>query len=247
MRLKRFIVKELSSDPVHVSGDEASHALRVLRMGIGDHVILFDGYGREAQGRIVSASADAFEATKIGPVYERRSVDVPLILAVACPKGERADWLIEKCAELGIAAVRFLETRRGQVQPGEGKLTRLRRKAAEAAKQAGHARLMDVEGPITIHDAIGREPLAERLVLYGDPSIETFTLLDAVAERRASGMALTEALIVIGPEGGLTDEERAAIECTGGRAVRLADSVLRVETAAVAAAAVWACFHLHTP
>ncbi len=243
MRLRRFLVNELSSEPVHVTGDEASHALRVLRMGIGDHVILFDGSGREAGGRIVSVSTDAFEAVKTGPIHERRSDDVPLALAVACPKGERADWLVEKCAELGIAAVQFIETQRGQVQPGAGKLTRWRRKAAEAAKQAGHARLMEIEGPIAIQAAIGGEPQAERLVLYGDASTESGTLFDALADWRASGVRCSEALIIIGPEGGLTDNERATIEGAGGRAVRLADSVLRVETAAVAAAAIWACFH----
>ncbi len=270
MRLPRFSVGNLEDRRIRVEGVTAHHALHVLRLGVGSEVSLFDERGRQAHARIVAVRGGAFEAERVGAIRDPSGSELRLTIAAAAPKGERADWLVEKCAELGVAALWWLTTRRGVVWPGEGKLERWRRKAAAAARQAGHARVMEIAAPRSIEE-IAREPGQGVRVFYGVPTypaeeqassgvegtqavgsdsarrapaagaIRTPSLNAALSEMEESRSA-SAYLIFIGPEGGFTDEECAAIEGFGGRAVCLGDAVLRVETAAVAAAAVWACW-----
>lgn len=241
MRRRRFKVEALTERVIAVTGREAVHALRVLRLAVGDPVVLFDGGGREVDGRIRAISREGFEVEPTGIVREGGMKRSSLTIAAATPKGQRADWLVEKCAELGVSALWLLETARGPVIPGAGKLDRWRRKAVAAAKQAGHARVMSVEPPRPIGSLV---ELSKTFVsvFYGDLSIEAAPLMDTLrvkgAEKEFS--ARHEILIFIGPEGGFTAEECAEIEKLGGRPVCLGDATLRVETAAIAAAAIWA-------
>ena len=160
-----------------------------------------------------------------------------LVLAVATPKGSRADWLVEKCAELGVGALWLLRAERGPVAPGPGKVERWRRKAVEAAKQAGQQVVMTVEPPRTVAETLTASAGLE--VLYGHPSPTSVSLLRTIGQRRSAAAAAEPLVIFIGPEGGFTDEECGTIEAAGGVAVSLGESILRVETAAIAAAAVW--------
>jgi len=229
-------VDDVSGPSLSVAGPEADHALRVLRLRVGDDVVLFDGRGREVEGRIREASSHSFEVETVGPV---RRVSMPtvgsLTLAVATPKASRADWLVEKCAELGVEALWFLRTSRASVVPGDGKLQRWRRKAVEAAKQAGAARVMTVEAPRSLVVVAGLLD-GSASVLYADPSAATTPLLEVLPTA-----CDRDTVLFVGPEGGFTAEEIACIEHAGGRGVLLGTLTLRVETAAIAAAAIWAC------
>lgn len=237
MRTRRFHLTSIEPGIRRVDGAEAEHALRVLRLKTGDRVLLFDGHGIEADGEIV-ATQDAWFEVQVSNL--RSGVEpgrIALILAVAAPKGERADWLVEKCAEFGVSAVRWIETRRGQVIPGAGKLERWRRKAVEAAKQAGHAVLMDVAGPMPIESVVASQS-PDRVFLYCDPDLQT-PLIDRAREIRSMHPAPSAVVIFVGPEGGFTPEEVTCLQSAGAMGVRLCDSILRIETAAVAAAAIW--------
>lgn len=237
---RRFKAEDLSGPVVRVSGGEAVHAVRVLRLNIGADVVLFDGHGHEAIGRICSVGPSYFEVE----VARRRDIDPELtpsaVLAVAAPKGNRADWLVEKCAELGVRALWLLRSQRAEVLPREGKLARLRRKAIQAAKQAGHATTMTIEPPRAIAEIAAAAGGGR--IYYGDPNRSELTLHEALRDIPAEHRPHAAVLIFIGPEGGFTDDECAAIEQAGGRAVRLCDAILRVETAAVAAASIWAAW-----
>ncbi len=266
MRQRRFKVEALSGPAISVTGQEANHALRVLRLGVGNAVVLFDGGGREVDGRIRSISREGFEVEPTGTIRESKARRTRLTIATATPKGQRADWLVEKCAELGVSALWLLETERGPVIPGTGKLDRWRRKAVAAAKQAGHARVMSVEEPRPI-GALGEVSKTFVSVFHGDPSANATPLMDALRARtkKSCGTGFQpvhdtgcdpesgnvdgaengfstqhEILIFIGPEGGFTAEECAEIEKLGGRPVSLGDATLRIETAAIAAAVIWA-------
>jgi 16S rRNA (uracil1498-N3)-methyltransferase len=231
MAIRRFRVDHLGADSVRLGETEAHHAVGVLRLAVGDEVIVFDGRGLEANGRIVEIrSGDVIIA-----VDQARQIPLPvknLTLAVATPKGERADWMVEKCAELGVTRLIPLRTERGQVSPGKAKLDRWRRKADEAAKQSSQARTLLVEDEMTIPSLLST---VHGSVLFGDRDAEQ-ALLDALKSTDQQ----KDAVLLIGPEGGFTDGETSAMKAAGGRPIRLAESILRVETAAVAAASVWA-------
>ncbi len=117
MRTRRFKVEDLSGPLVRVGGSEAEHGLRVLRLGVGAEVVLFDGRGGEVVGRICSVGRLQFEVqvTRREEVDPERGPEVRL--AVAVPKGNRADLLIEKCAELGVCGLYLLRSQRGEVLP----------------------------------------------------------------------------------------------------------------------------------
>lgn len=237
MKRRRFQVEQLAEGSQTVTGKEAEHAIRVLRLGPGDGIILFDGDGREVEGAIESVGQGRFDVRTTGPIRDLQRTGMRLVLAVATPKGDRADWLVEKSAELGVQAVRWISTQRGQVAPGLGKMSRWRRKAGEAAKQAGHARVMEVDGPMSIDEAIAEGAS----VLFGDFSTESRSLIDLIRELNTAVTPPRETVVFIGPEGGFTESELAMLTEKGGIGIRLADSILRIETAAVSAAAIWAC------
>lgn len=231
MSTRRFSVENLTADLLRVTGDQAHHALRVLRLRPGAEVALFDGRGGEATGRILEIADEEL----IVEVLTRREVTlsrVGLTLAVATPKGERADWMIEKCAELGVRTLIPLICERGQVVPGEAKIDRWKRKAIEAAKQSGQAHALSMEPATTLAQAVG---LRDENILYGDPNARR-----TLAATLQSFSMPCDTRILIGPEGGFTEAEVALIVAGSGMPVRLAAGTLRVETAAVAAASVWA-------
>lgn len=235
MRRRAFKVDDLGGDRVILRGDAAHHALHVLRLSVGDAITLFDGRGQRATARIVHVSADEFAAEVLD-----RTVDEStrvLIIATAIPKGERADWLVEKCAELGVAELVPLLCERGQVSPGAGKLARWRRKADEAARQSGQSRSMTIREPMMLADALAFCARDGR-VWYGAPGAAR-TLAEVIGETPAGGAASRGAAIWIGPEGGFSPGEVTLLEQSGGQSFSLGGTILRVETAAVAAAAVW--------
>lgn len=238
MATRRFRVEDVSPPSITVGGEEAVHALRVLRLGVGSEVVLFDGRGGEVQGTIRRADRTQFEVE----VTRREEIDrgeaSSLVLAVATPKGRRGDWLVEKCAEFGVRALWPLRTRRGEVEPGEAKLDRWRRKAIEAAKQSRQSVAMTIEPTRALSDLRGA--VAGRCLFVGDAAGSKETFSEALSGLPPAGPGGREILMVVGPEGGFTASEQADLGAIGCRAVGLGGTILRVETAAIAAAAVWA-------
>ncbi len=237
MAKRRFHVPRIAGDSISLSGDQARHALRVLRMGVGDTVTLFDDLGVEADGTIRAATARSLVIEIARQRTTARDRMHELTLAVAPPKGNRADWLVEKCAELGVASLVWLTTQRGEQVPGPGKYARWRRKAVEAAKQSGQSSVMAIEVSTPI-----AEVLADRqgaAVWFGDPADGVPTLSERLAGVSCRSGDEARSIIIVGPEGGLTSEEIEAIRRAHGLPFRLSDAILRIETAAIASASIW--------
>lgn len=217
----------LCSGDAEILGEEAAHGLRVLRLRLGETLRVADGAGRAAEA--VVTTADRRLCVRIGPVDELPPDRLAgLTIAVAPPKGDRWTDLVRGLTELGVGAILPLQCRRGERQPAN--LDRARRVAAEALKQCRRHCLPRIGPPVDI----------PALALAGGRVI----LCDPAGGPPAPG-APGPATIVVGPEGGLDADEVAALVAIGAERVRLAGPVLRIETAALAAAAVWAATWEH--
>jgi 16S rRNA (uracil1498-N3)-methyltransferase len=226
---ERFYINcELGLGPVLLSGAEAHHLATVCRLRAGDRVCLFNGDGGEYPAVVRSVARRRVELEVQGSESPPRELPFHLRAAVSLPKGDRAQFLIEKLTELGVAAFVPLSTERSVVHPREGKLDRLQRHVIEASKQCGRNVLMQIQ-PVTDWPTLCRQPeLPPRRFLAHPGGTGESGLF--VPGNGANG---TDAVFAVGPEGGFTDGEVAQAREAGWRIVDLGPRILRVETAAI--------------
>lgn len=234
----RFYCPNLAASPALIEGDQLHHLRTVRRLGAGDEVELFDGRGRWALCRLTSLTRRLAEAEIV------RTRDEPppasrLTVATAVAKAGRMDTLIEKVTELGATAVWPLDCRYSSVaDSGQGKQESWHRRAVEACKQCGRLHVPPIEPPMSLEAAVAAARASGAVVLLADPSAEALRPAEALADV----VPTTELVGFVGPEGGFTDQERQCIMGVGARVLRLAPAVLRIETAAIALAAVVAAW-----
>jgi 16S rRNA (uracil1498-N3)-methyltransferase len=235
----RFFTEDISAPSVTLAGEEALHAVRVLRLHAGAEVELFDGQGGLATGRIVETGR-----RQVVVEIERRSSTPrprPIVhLGFAAPKGRRLDWLLEKAAELGAASLQAVIFQRSVAGGGEFSDAKRRRwfeHCLAAAKQCGLDWLPEMRPPVPLADFLVHR--GGELCILGQAGPDAARLIDVLA-RRKDKQAIR---LLVGPEGGLTDPELAAVSGEGFLPVRLGRTTLRIETAAVAllAAIIAAC------
>lgn len=237
--MNRFYLPEIPEAPgaeANLPPEEAHHLARVKRIGAGERVLVFDGEGREAEAEVVAVRRGGGEVRVriVGAVAAARELAVRIILGVAPPRGKRMQVLLEKATELGAAAILPLVTARSVVDVrGRDEMPeKWRRTTIEAAKQSGVRRVPAIRAPLPLEAALS-EPADVRLLLHPGPGaapIRDF-FPPAGSTRPAS------ALVLVGPEGGFTEDEVARARAAGLAIARLGPTVLRVETAAIAAVA----------
>lgn len=225
----------MPSVTVELEGSEAHHLLHVLRAKVGDRIGLFNGQGDEAIAEIVEVRKRSVQL-RINDCWTTPRDTSELILATALPKGDRADWLIEKATELGASRIIPLRTARSVVEPRESKLHRLEQIAVAACKQSGRSRLPRLDSLTPLSDVLREfsQTSASRLLL-ADPRAE-----QSLGEFLKSHNDLPTTIVaLIGPEGGFTSEEHAAALASDAISVRLGANILRIETAALAISTAW--------
>jgi 16S rRNA (uracil1498-N3)-methyltransferase len=234
---RRIHVRQLQTDrPLALEPSEAHHARDVLRLTDGAPVEVFDDSGAVGRGVLILSGMQAFVRVEADGLVPRQAGGVSLVIAAAVPKGDRADWMVEKLSELGVTEFLPLAAARSVVLPeGRGKRDRWVRIAIEAAKQSRRVGVMRIAELTRVEDAIARAAGAGWFLSTEEP--HATPIADAFS-RRPQGQCLTA---FIGPEGGWTVQERERFAAAGATPVRLTSTVLRVETAAVTAAAVVAC------
>ena len=223
-----FLTDAPRSGRAVLAGDEARHLARVVRARIGDEVVVFDGHGTEWPARVVELGRDTV-ALEVGPPRSTPPATRPRVtLAVALPKGERQKWLVEKLTELGVDRLVPLVTERGVAEATPAALERLGRGVIEACKQCGRNTLMEIGAPTEPAAACAAVPAGGSVILCDPrgPSLAWESL-----------RAVAAVVVLVGPEGGFTPEEIAAAAAAGAERAGLGPHVLRIETAAVAAAA----------
>jgi 16S rRNA (uracil1498-N3)-methyltransferase len=201
------------------------HHLRVRRARDRESVEILDGAGLSGTGRLIRTGSQWLVEVRTA---ERRGPPPETVLAVAAGDRERFSWMVEKSVELGITRIIPLETARSATVASRLKdvhLRRLRRLALEATKQCGATWAPSVDEPVPLAEFVQR------------PFTGTLWLADPTGVSAPTALDHSPLTVVIGPEGGFTESERAALGAAGYQPVALGSHTLRFETAALAAAA----------
>lgn len=223
-----FTLDPLAPGEFTLSGADAHHLAAVRRFAPGDAVVLFNGDGAEYPAEVVAVGKKQVTLTILRRDEVSREVPFPVVVASALPKGDRADYLIEKLVEVGATRFVPLVTERSVVIPKESTVAKLERGVIEASKQCGRNVLMAVEPACKFAEFVRRTDLPPlRLALHTSDGV-------APPKPNPAGVAFA-----VGPEGGFTPDEVADAASNGWRVASFGPRVLRVETAAVVAAA-WA-------
>jgi 16S rRNA (uracil1498-N3)-methyltransferase len=217
---------------VEVTGDEAHHAVAVRRLRVGESVVLTDGAGTAVTAEVASTGKRVFAAT-VTRVTTTAPAEPAVVVVQALPKGERGELAVEVLTEVGVAGiVPWAAARSVAVWKGERaakSLAKWRSTAREAAKQARRSWFPEVAELATTPDLAALVAEADLAVVLHEEASVPLAGLDVPAAGRI--------VVVVGPEGGLTDEEVATLVAAGATAVRLGSEVLRTSTAGVAAVA----------
>lgn len=215
---------------VSVEGDEAHHAVAVRRLRVGESVVLTDGRGSTVVGEVASTGKRVFEVTATS-VSSSPAPEPALTVVQAIPKGDRGELAVEVLTEVGVAQiVPWSAARCVAVWKGERaakSLSRWRSTAREAAKQSRRPWFPEVAEVASTADVMAQVSGADLAVVLHEEASESLASLSVPAAGRV--------VVVVGPEGGLTDDEVAALTDAGAHAVRLGPEVLRTSTAGVAA------------
>jgi 16S rRNA (uracil1498-N3)-methyltransferase len=223
---------------VTLSAEETRHARDVLRLQTGDEVFVFDGVGREFHCAVQTIKRDSIELSVLVEVEPARPESpLTLTLAIALLKGEKFDLVIQKATELGVKRIVPLITDRADIrlrndEDAQKRVTRWRRIALEASKQAGRAYVPDIAAPITFN----------ALLAFATPELSDSAIRLMFSERE--GTSLSEAtdgfaddpkeiVAVVGPEGGWTYEEIELARSGDWGIVTLGGRTLRAETAGI--------------
>ncbi len=232
MSLHRVMVDSVPDHSAVIGGEEAHHALRVKRLGVGDRIELLDGRGTRALAAIrETRKLGKSGGWEIVVSIERREHlprPAPLLhVLTGVPKGERFETLVDQLSQVGAASWAMLRSQHATVDPSEHRLDRLARIAHEASKQCGRAWSLTIEPERSFDEVVNaaspREPGA--LVVAHMSG----------GEYRASGAK--EITLLIGPQGDWSEREIQAARDAGVRIAAFGQHVMRVETAAAAAAA----------
>jgi len=217
----------LPGQPNRLEGSEAEHARRSLRLRTGDPVSVVDGRGGRYHGRIVNLDKHGLDfevtASERIPVWPGRTV----WLGAGVLRSTRMDFIVEKASELGVARLTPLLLKRCVARPAEegAKLERWHRLAVESLKQSKRATLLELAAPASLDEFLAALP-AGTTVWAADPA-------GAAPARAAEGTPAGPVALVVGPEGGLAEEERSLLQRHGARFVGLGRHRLRAETAVV--------------
>jgi 16S rRNA (uracil1498-N3)-methyltransferase len=210
---------------------QANYLLNVLRLTTGDSVLVFNGRDGEWRAELAVEGRKAADLVAVERVREQ-TVPVDLIYLFAPLKHARLDYLVQKAVEMGVGALRPVFTRR--TQSSRVNLERMRANAVEAAEQCGILAIPDILAETDLASAIrALEP--DRLVVFCDEDAPVSNPVEALSQ---AGNNIAKIAVIVGPEGGFTDEERALVS-GHERCVRvsLGPRILRADTAAVASLA----------
>ncbi len=234
MRRSRIYTSQplLSADSVELQGAASHYLTRVLRLSKGDPLILFNGDGRDYSAEISEVQAKRVLTRLLDSTIPGNESPMKITLVQAICRGERMDYALQKATELGVFGIQPLISHRVEVRLDKARqakrMKHWQRVVISACEQSGRAVVPEVKSPLSMFEWLAEADDSPRVVL------------DPFAENKLSGLSVEgDAIsILVGPEGGFTQEEADAVRLSGLTAFSLGPRVLRTETAGPAAIAV---------
>ncbi len=229
-RIRSFVEQPLEpGHTVELTEAVRGHLTRVLRLGDGDAVTLFNGDGHDYPAVIVGNGKQAAVQVLAREPAAAPEAGIEITLAQALARGEKMDWIIQKATEIGVARIVPVTSQRSEVrldrERAEKRVEHWRKVAISACEQCGRARVPAIDAPRALHDMAAAITGGTRLVLEPE------------GDRRLADLAqpVDRVALLVGPEGGLETHELQSLASLGWHGLRLGARVLRTETAGLVA------------
>jgi 16S rRNA (uracil1498-N3)-methyltransferase len=237
MTRRRWIAEEWDETSAIITGAQAEHLARVLRIQAGAEADVVAG-GHVFHAQVAAVAPAEVRFTLLAELVADPALPITLVLSIY--KFDHMEWAIEKATELGVAALAPVIAQRTDTHLAHAALKRAdrwRRIAHEASQQARRSDVPVIHDPVSLADRIRAQSSSTRIVLAEQERTTTLRdAVDAAIEEAGSEMPALE--IAIGPEGGWSPTEEALFDANGWRAASLGPRIVRAETAAIAALAV---------
>ena len=217
---------------VRLHADATHHAVRVLRLAVGEPVVLFDGSGGEFEGRITRIDRNEVSVKTGAHRAVERESRLQILLVQGLSSGDRMDLTLQKAVELGVAAIQPIATERSVVklkdERAQRRVEHWQNLVISACEQCGRNRVPEVSPLMSLPDWLAQLDMPA-------PDDEARLLLSPAATMPLKELAPpSRMMLLIGPEGGLSPIETQLAQSRGFRSVRLGPRILRTETAALA-------------
>lgn len=220
---KRFFTDTVDCEVI-LEGEEFQHAKNVLRLTVGDEVTLLDGSGKEYPAVIAAVQKRSMLLHVVGEHVCDKEPRVRVLLLVGALKGDKTELVVQKAAELGVAEIGVFSSEYCAAYMNENKLERLRKVAKEAAKQCLRATVPEVKYYPTLKEALSSAEGYDRKLFA----------CEFLPKSEGALVGEGSAALVVGSEGGFTEEEFACAKSFGFTGISLGRRILRAETAAIA-------------
>ena len=235
--MRRFFIEQtkITSTKIFITGSDAAHIKKVLRMKSGDRIGLFDGRGFEYEARIENLLAGSVEVSITKRFLSASESPVQIIVAQALLKDKKMDILARQLTEIGITKLIPFTSIRSVPRPDKKRLSERRKRwekiAIEALKQCRRGHVTEIGETITFNDVIKIDDECDLKIVFWEN--ESKPISDAV--QQVHDRHYRKILAVLGPEGGFTEKEIEDARACGFVTASLGPRILRAETAAVAA------------
>jgi 16S rRNA (uracil1498-N3)-methyltransferase len=235
--MRRFFIEQtkITSTKIFITGSDAAHIKKVLRMKSGDRIGLFDGRGFEYEARIENLLAGSVEVSITKRFLSASESPVQIIVAQALLKDKKMDILARQLTEIGITKLIPFTSIRSVPRPDKKRLSARRKRwekiAIEALKQCSRGHVTEIGETITFNDVIKIDDECDLKIVFWEN--ESKPISDAV--QQVHDRHYRKILAVLGPEGGFTEKEIEDARASGFATASLGPRILRSETAAVAA------------
>ncbi len=224
MTVRRFFVDKISPETA-LAGEEYAHAKNVLRLNVGDEVVLLDGSGKEYTAIVCRAEKGALYCHVTGERASDKEPQTRVKLLAGALKGDKTELVVQKATELGVSEIGIFSSRYCSAYMNENKLERLKKVAREAAKQCLRARAPEIVYYDNLNAALASCEGFENKLFACEFAKESEADITALKGSCA---------LVVGSEGGFSEEEFSAAKAAGFAGITLGKRILRAETAAIA-------------